>query len=691
MAVTFTGIKNKYESSNKSPLNIKFDSNALKNVKKDHQNNRKETAENINIEKRLNEELIMIGKEKAKLVEEAYTGIIKLFEIALKPDSAFIVHSIDFLIPQAEETGRGFVAQKLRELTVLCFPESSVPHAIIATRFQEGSLTVNDLILRSTLICEGPPARYRLVTDRKNLEQDGSVRKWTFGQRDNQTKIILMVGETGTGKTTLINAMVNYILGVKFTDEVWFEITEEGGDNPISDQSKSQTTKITVYELFVQDNQFSLTIIDTPGYGDTRGSEYDRQIADNLYKLFHSDSGVKEIDAVCLVVKASQNRLTDRQQYIFDALLSLFGKDIENNIVIMVTHSDGIPPEDALNAIKKAGIPSRRDEENQPDHFLFNNRQTVKRSPNYNSTLQTAWEQTGCNLKHFFGSLKEHNRKSLNQTENVLTESRRLEACIVNLKKRIHFVECKTKELDQIQKVLQENQEKIKKNINFTFLVSKYYKEKVPIRKVSFQDRKATICTVCEENCHELNCWCSPNALWCEVIKHEYCTVCTGKCHFTKHVRGRNKYVTGSRNVTMTFDELKNQYESSNKSASNVMFDTKVFENVKKDLQHNRKVAAEKINIEKRLKEDLISTKKEKAELVEEAYTAIIKLCEIALKPDSAFIIQALDFLIPQAEKTGRVFVAQKLKELRNIHPESQGRVNAVMGYSTAGFSKLQK
>ncbi|KAM9501681.1 GTP-binding protein A-like [Clarias gariepinus] len=178
-----------------------------------------------------------------------------------------------------------------------------------------------------------------------------------------------MVGETGTGKTTLINAMVNYILGVKFTDEVWFEITEEGGDNPISDQSKSQTTKITVYDLFVQDNQFSLTIIDTPGYGDTRGSEYDRQIANNLYKLFHSDSGVKEIDAVCLVVKASQNRLTDRQQYIFDALLSLFGKDIENNIVIMVTHSDGIPPEDALNAIKKAGIASRRDEENQPDYF----------------------------------------------------------------------------------------------------------------------------------------------------------------------------------------------------------------------------------------------------------------------------------------------------------------------------------
>ncbi|XP_053350136.1 uncharacterized protein LOC128520112 [Clarias gariepinus] len=295
----------------------------------------------------------------------------------------------------------------------------------MATRFQEASLTITDLIQKSHLICEGPPAQYRLVTNRKNLERDGSVRKWTFGQRDRQTKIIMMVGETGTGKTTLINAMVNYMLGVKFTDEVWFEITEEEEDNPISDQSKSKTTNITVYE--VHENQFSLTIIDTPGYGDTRGREYDRQIAENLNKLFHSENGVKEIDVVCLVAS----------KYLSNGVLSLFGKDLENNIIIMVTHSDGITPEDALSAIKKAGIPSRK---NQPEYFLFNNRQTVKRSPKYNTSLQTAWEQTECSLKNFFASLKEQNRKSLKQTKRVLTESRHLETCVSNLQNHIEVV-----------------------------------------------------------------------------------------------------------------------------------------------------------------------------------------------------------------------------------------------------------
>ncbi|XP_053537622.1 uncharacterized protein LOC124628290 isoform X2 [Ictalurus punctatus] len=560
----------------------------------------------------------------------------------------------------------------------------------MATGFQDSSQTVRDVIQKSKLISEGPPARYRLLTTRSNLE-NGSVRKWTFGQRDvkMQNKIVLMVGETGTGKTTLINAMVNYILGVKFTDKVWFEITEEGGDNHMSDQSETQTTTIIVYEIFIQDNPICLTIIDTPDYGDTRGTENDKQIAENLYKLFHNDTGVKEIDAVCLVVKASENRLSDRQQYIFDAVLSLFGKNIENTIVIFITHSAGLPPDNALNAIKKAGIPCRKNEENEPEHFLFNNCQAEKRNPTYNRVLQTAWEQTEDSLNVFFSSLKEENRKSLEQTESVLKESKRLEACISNLKDRIDFVERKREELTQIQKALEENQEKIKRNENFTFTVTKCYKEKVSIENASRWDRKATTCSVCKENCHEYNCWCAWNTEWCEVMKNGRCTVCPGKCHYTKHVREDKKYVTHSEEIMVTFDDFKKQYESSN-SESDITFDSNAVENVKKEFESSKKQEEEKTSIEKRLKEELTKNEKEKAELVEEACTSIMKLSEIALKPDSAFIVQCLDFLIPRAEEPGKLNYAQKLRELRNIQPESQERVNAVTGYARAGLSKIK-
>ncbi|XP_060729537.1 uncharacterized protein LOC132848041 [Tachysurus vachellii] len=560
----------------------------------------------------------------------------------------------------------------------------------MAAGSQETLYTVRDLLQKSKLISEGPPAQYRLLTTKSNLGENGSVTKWTFGQRDinMRNKIVLMVGETGTGKTTLINAMTNYILGVTFTDEVWFEITE-GGENQ-SDQSETQTTKVTVYEVFTQNNTICLTIIDTPGYGDTRGTEYDKQIAENLYNLFHSDSGVKEIDAVCLVVNGSQNRLYNRLQYIFDAVLSLFGKDIENNIVIFITHSDGLPPDDVLNAIKKAGIPCRKDEENEPEHFLFNNCQTKKRINKYNKDLQRFWDLNVKTLNDFFASLVEQNRKSLVQTESVLTESKRLEACISNLQNRIEFVEYKSKELTQIQKALEENHEKIKRDENFTFTVIKYYKEKVPIEGASWRNRMVSSCSVCEENCHEYNCWCALNAKLCKVIKKGYCTVCTGKCHYTKHVRENKKYVTRSENSNMTFDELKKQYETLSNTKSITKFDSESFENVKREFESNKRQEQEKTSIEKRLQEELTEKEKEKADLVEEAYNTIMKLSEIALKPDSAFIVQSLEFLIPRAEETGRNVLAKNLRDLRKIQPESEERVHAVIAYVTEGLIKLK-
>uniref|UniRef100_A0A673NRP8 AAA+ ATPase domain-containing protein n=1 Tax=Sinocyclocheilus rhinocerous TaxID=307959 RepID=A0A673NRP8_9TELE len=279
----------------------------------------------------------------------------------------------------------------------------------------------------------GPPARYQLNTERKYIDgMNKKVRQWTYGRRDKnkQNKVILMVGETGTGKTTLINTMINYLLGVKFEDDEFYQITEE---EKHEDQTQSQTSAITVYEVFVEENPTSLTIIDTPGYADTEGYEKDREISEYLIRLFSDEDGIHYIDAVCFVMKASQNRLSGKEFYIFHSVLSLFGRDIENNIVFLLTQSDGGPPTDALSAIKKAEIPCRKDEDNEPVHFLFNNRQKEKRIKRYEDVLKSAWKMGDKSMNEFFTRLDEKNRKSLQMTLDVLKERRRLEACVSNL------------------------------------------------------------------------------------------------------------------------------------------------------------------------------------------------------------------------------------------------------------------
>ncbi|XP_047669337.1 uncharacterized protein LOC113648513 [Tachysurus fulvidraco] len=320
-------------------------------------------------------------------------------------------------------------------------------------------------------------------------------------------------------------------------------------------------------------------------------------------------------------------------------------------------------------------------EDNEPENFLFNNHQREKGSLKYKRALKTAWEQTEDSFNDFFSSLKELNKESLMNTESVMKESIRLEACILNLQNRIEFIECKSKELTHIQKALEKNQEKIKRNENFTFTVTKYYKEKVPIENASWWDRKVTSCTVCEENCHKHNCWSALDVEWCEVMSNNHCTICTGKCHYSKHVKENKKYVRLSKEILVTFDDLKKQHEGINNSASDIKFDSKCYEKIKNKIEINKKQEEEKTSTEKRLKEELSENEKEKSKLVEDTYNTIMKLSEIALKPDSAFIVQALDFLILRAEETGKMNCAKKLRELRQIPPESEERVKAVMSH----------
>ncbi|XP_036419417.1 uncharacterized protein LOC118803031 [Colossoma macropomum] len=566
----------------------------------------------------------------------------------------------------------------------------------MAHRSQDTSLSISDLIQNSQLISEGKPARYRLLTTRSDVDESGEIRKWTFGRRDMnmKNKIILMVGQTGTGKTTLINAIVNYILGVKINDDVWFEITEEEGVNQTepgtaetADQSQTQTTAVTVYEVSVQGNPIAVTIIDTPGYGDTRGPEYDKKIAENLLKLFEKDTGVKEIDAVCLVVKATENRLSDKEHYIFDAILSLFGEDIEENIVIFMTHSDGGTPTNVINAVKKAKIPCRKENGSDPVYFLFNNRQ-AEQTMRGQRLYHYAWELTEESLRDFFTSLEDQIRKSLAKTERVLTENKRLKACVSNLEERIEFKELKHVELTQIQEALKQNQENIERNENFSFTVTRSHKEKVTIENASWWDRKATCCSVCQENCHEYSCWCAFNPAWCEVMKDGRCTVCSGKCHHSKHIRENKKYVIKREEIKMTYTDLIKQYERADESAEDISLGSLSFVNVKKDHERNKKQKKKEMSVEDRLKEELSEIEIEKTQLLEEACITIMDLSQIALKPDSAFIIKSLDFLIPRAEETGDHDWVQKLKELREIKPEAQARADSVNRYFSLSDAK---
>ena len=79
---------------------------------------------------------------------------------------------------------------------------------------------------------EGSPSIYKLRMRDEMRRENSMIARQSIGRpirngrRENE-KVFLVVGATGAGKLTLINGMVNYILGVKWKDDFRFKLITE--------------------------------------------------------------------------------------------------------------------------------------------------------------------------------------------------------------------------------------------------------------------------------------------------------------------------------------------------------------------------------------------------------------------------------------------------------------------------------
>ncbi|XP_063322776.1 uncharacterized protein LOC134622714 [Pelmatolapia mariae] len=588
------------------------------------------------------------------------------------------------------------------------------------TTVRTSNISLKDIISTSVLISSGPPAVYQL---RPKKQKFGTLTRMTVGEKNpgKTNKTILLVGETGAGKSTLINALLNYTMGVKWEDGVWFQIIEEEDRS----QTESQTSDVIVYEIFGFEDKtlpYSLTIIDTPGYGNTRGIEHDDIISERLLDLFGSDDGVHEVHAAGLVMKASDNRLSDRLMYVFDSVMSLFGKIMEKNTVALITHSDGSRPENAFKALEDAKIKCAKNEKNQPVYFLFNNSQYEDRTEE-NKFSKHLWELTQENMNQLTDFMGKSNPQKLMKTGEVLNERIRLKACIQNLKERMEFIEMKQTEVAEIrealkiqeakkieaekqiemakkrqetlnrdgeealklQEIIKKLEEEMKKDEKFTVEVDEAYKVKEDIDGgmwgLVFYEA-AVCCTVCEENCHYPGCTMAWKPERCEVMKGGRCTVCTNKCPASNHVKEKWKYVTKTRRVTKTDEQMKKQYE---KNVSEREIKARQLKTRTGEVNETKKTAAdsslnkqgmqqkyEKYQKEKEkectllenLEKEMKQLTAEKSQFLDESYQHVVRLEQIA--PDSASTIVHLDFLIEKMKQKGDTEKVQKLEEMRS-------------------------
>ncbi|KAG8127239.1 hypothetical protein E2320_014165 [Naja naja] len=307
--------------------------------------------------------------------------------------------------------------------------------AISTTLEKENADNVaHQFLQKSSLVEDRQPLVFALPLEKVPSDASTSCLMYQLGEKNLEVpnKVILVMGATGCGKTTLISGMINYILGVQWEDNFRFKLIHETTQRR---EAGSSTSEVRAYVVNHQKGfriPYSFTIIDTPGFGGTRDAEQDKLVGEQLLEFFSTPGGIDHMDAICLVAQAFLAPSTHAQKCIFDSMLSMLGKDLEDNIQLLTTFAEGETPP-VLEALKEADLPCAQDK--SPQHFRFNHSALFAPRENGgspNAAAEMFWKMSTESMKDFFDSLRMLETKSLTLTLEVLKERQELEAALTS-------------------------------------------------------------------------------------------------------------------------------------------------------------------------------------------------------------------------------------------------------------------
>ena len=238
--------------------------------------------------------------------------------------------------------------------------------------------------------------------------------------KPDRVRTLLLIGETGSGKSTLVNAMANWAAGVEYNSPVRYRLVVE----PAKDQAFSQTQSVTSYLVSCEKYSFVLRLIDTPGFGDTSGVERDEQITKDIYTTLQKED---EIHGVCFVAAASLPRLTVTQQYIINKVLTMFGTDAVANIFLLITFADGKKAQ-VLNAIKASGFPF-----DEKACFHFNNSALFAKGEDRNEYSKNFWNMGEGSMSNFFEQISTKEPFNLTKTKDVIATQEKLQNYVASI------------------------------------------------------------------------------------------------------------------------------------------------------------------------------------------------------------------------------------------------------------------
>ncbi|XP_021709462.1 uncharacterized protein LOC110679357 [Aedes aegypti] len=196
----------------------------------------------------------------------------------------------------------------------------------------------------------------------------------------SELKVILM-GETGAGKSTLVNYFANYFMNGSIQNlkiaipTKHYQQNIEGlpihSEKDIRDTTKSQTQKSSVYNFTKNRQQYG--IIDTPGLSDnTVGADKDNE---HIANIVAAASNTEAIAAIILVINGAVARVTVSLRNAINRLKGVVPDILLNNLIVVLTNCSADKANFDLSVLKPWTF--------SDDNIFYMNNNALAKSPNY--------------------------------------------------------------------------------------------------------------------------------------------------------------------------------------------------------------------------------------------------------------------------------------------------------------------
>jgi len=197
-----------------------------------------------------------------------------------------------------------------------------------------------------------------------------------FAARERTILNLLLLGETGTGKSTWINAFANYVsfetledaedagglfpipaIFTYFNPKTYEEQIIATDKNLQSDDSvsgKSVTQEPRTYSF--THGALTVNVIDTPGLSSTEDALTETHNMDKQHvdKILHFVGRFNELHAICIVLKPNQSRITKSFAYCVTEILRNLHESASNNVIFIITNarSTNFKPGNTLSTLR---------------------------------------------------------------------------------------------------------------------------------------------------------------------------------------------------------------------------------------------------------------------------------------------------------------------------------------------------